>query len=112
MFSCNILFIIFLFYFSFWLHPWHAEVPRPGVEPTQQQPQATRVTTLDPQPAVAQVKSSSNILKIVTNAQKSMIYKISNFLFFKNLLFFFFFWPWLWYAEVWAREQTRATEVT
>ena len=32
-----ILFYVVLFYFIFWLHPQHAEVPRPGIEPMPQQ---------------------------------------------------------------------------
>ena len=31
-------FFFFLFFlFFFWLHPWHAEMPRPGIEPAPQQ---------------------------------------------------------------------------
>ena len=29
----------FFFFFFFWLHPWHAEVPRPGIKPLPQQQQ-------------------------------------------------------------------------
>ena len=25
------------FFFIFWMHPWHMEVPRPGIKPTPQQ---------------------------------------------------------------------------
>ena len=31
--------LIFVFFCLFWPHPWHVEVPRPGIEPPQQQPQ-------------------------------------------------------------------------
>ena len=33
----NFFKVSLLLLFSFWLHPWHVEVPRPGIEPTPQQ---------------------------------------------------------------------------
>ena len=33
------IFLFFLSFFIFWLHPRHADVPRPGINPTPQQGQ-------------------------------------------------------------------------